>query len=67
MKAKEKAIELFEKMLNTDLHCMSKFCARQCALLAADEILQELENIDDGQTVIPYDYWQQVKTEINNL
>jgi hypothetical protein len=38
--------------------------AIQCSLRTVDELLKELENIDDGQTVIPYDYWQQVKQEI---
>jgi hypothetical protein len=37
----------------------------QCALIAVDEILQELENVDDGQTSIPYEYWQEVKNELN--
>jgi len=44
---------------------MELYHAKQCAFIAVDEILQELENIDDGQTVIPYDYWQEVKNELN--
>jgi hypothetical protein len=66
MKPKEKAEELFEKMLNTDLHCMSKFCARQCALLAVNEILNH-HSQEQGLYRIDTYYWQQVKTEINNL
>lgn len=38
-----------------------------CAVITVNEILEELENIDDGQTVIPYDYWNKVKQEIENL
>jgi len=41
--------------------------AKQCALIAVDEIIKELENIDDGQTVIPYNYWNLVKEEIEKL
>jgi endogenous inhibitor of DNA gyrase (YacG/DUF329 family) len=67
MTTKEKAEELFEKMLNTDGMDMTRFCSKQCALIAVGEILKELESIDDGQTVIPYNYWQQVKTEIKKL
>jgi hypothetical protein len=70
MEAKEKAEELVLKFLRVENNTPEWFnthIAKQCALIAVEEILQELENIDDGQTVIPYDYWQQVKTEINNL
>jgi hypothetical protein len=41
--------------------------AKQCALIAVDEMLKELEDIDDGQTMMPYGYWQEVKTEIEKL
>jgi hypothetical protein len=67
MEAKLKAEELFEKMLNTDLHCMTKFCARQCALIAVDEICEAIHYHYDNSTDIEWNYWQQVKTEINNL
>ena len=40
---------------------------KQCALISVDEMLKELESIDDGQTVIPYNYWQEVKQEIEKL
>jgi hypothetical protein len=77
MTPKEKAIELVDKYLdcenynnlNLDLFCdecgMSTTAAKICALICVDEILQELENGDDGQTSIPYDYWQEVKNELN--
>jgi hypothetical protein len=40
---------------------------KQCVLISVDEMLKELESIDDGQTVIPYNYWQEVKQEIEKL
>jgi hypothetical protein len=75
MEAKEKAKELVNNyrviLMQTDTDAGQEILctsiAKQCALIAVDEILKELESIDDGQTVIPYNYWQQVKTEINNL
>jgi hypothetical protein len=66
----EKAKELVLKFLRIENNTPEWFnthIAKQCALIAADEILKELESIDDGQTVIPYNYWQEVKNEINNL
>ena len=56
MTPKEKAKELIDKMLNeTDL-----VSAKQCALIAVDEILK----------TNPYkarNYWHEVKTEIEKL
>ena len=37
--------------------------AKQCALIAVDEII----NTEIGETVKGYDYWQEVKNEINKL
>ena len=41
--------------------------AVQCSIRTVDEILKELEDIDDGQTVIPYIYWEEVKKCIQNM
>ncbi len=41
--------------------------AKKCAIRAVDEILKEIEDIDDGQTFIPYEYWNEVKNEIEKL
>tara|TARA_R110000868_G_C10685312_1_gene747831 strand:- start:50 stop:253 length:204 start_codon:yes stop_codon:yes gene_type:complete len=67
MTPKEKAKELVDKFTFRCEECDYDWNAKQCALIAVDEILQELENADDGQTSIPYEYWEQVKSEIQKL
>ena len=68
MSAKEKANELVLKFLRIDNNTPEWFnthIAKQCALIAVDEILN-----NDGFTQFDQyltDYWQQVKTEIGNL
>lgn len=64
MTPKEKAEELVSKYY---FLADSLFEQKQCALIAVDEILKELEDIDDGQTVIPYTYWEEVKKCIQNM
>jgi hypothetical protein len=62
MTPKEKAIELVHKMYNSDLYVASKYAAKQCALIAVEEILNaHLFDLDEKE------YWQQVRTEIENL
>lgn len=58
MIAKEKAEELFDKMTME----IGKFNAKQCSLIAVDEILDMLI----GSTVT-IDYWHEVKNEIEKL
>ena len=68
MSAKEKANELVLKFLRIDNNTPEWFnthIAKQCALIAVDEILN-----NDGFTQFDQyltDFWQQVKTEIGNL
>jgi len=67
MTPKEKADELFRKMYQT--HSVSpsditKYFAKQCALIAVDEIWNELES---ERVFEKYDYWLQVKKEIEKL
>ena len=64
MEAKEKSKELIDKYKPL---CggywggkINKEFAKQCALIAVDEVLI---NVSLGE----YDYWEQVKTEINNI
>jgi len=82
MTPKEKAIELFDKMhieiYNRDMYD-DLYRAKQCALIAVDEILELKETQEEYQ--IQYDngewsrelgyryskYWQQVKQEIEAL
>jgi len=62
MKAKEKARELFDKMCYWHMvdGGSNQHEAKQCALIAVDEILNLLP-------LANRDYWQQVKQEITNL
>jgi vacuolar-type H+-ATPase subunit E/Vma4 len=79
MKAQEKAKELFDNYFDmkwqsyshrkTSIKSMTKHAAKQCALIAVDEIINaidfdwmQVQNLDREHA-----YWQQVKTEINNL
>ena len=66
MTPKEKAQDLFKKMYQT--HSVSasditKFFAKQCALVAVDEILAAGKDVDEFSD----SYWQEVKQEIEKL
>lgn len=68
MTPKEKAKELFDKfyieVLDRDgTSAMNGFEAKQCALIAVDEIMDALEKNGSWN----YDYWKQVKQEIEKL
>jgi hypothetical protein len=76
MEPKEKAEELVDKFENysfmdIDKRISSFNSAKQCALIAVDEICEILE--DNGLTFIEYhdrttiEYWLQVKQEIEKL
>ena len=72
MTPKEKAIELYNKMYETGFKPKSVLIrieqAKECALIAVDEILKEnLELPDEPETVVRYLFWQEVKQEIENL
>lgn len=77
MKARDKAKELVDTYLdiehynnlNLDLFCdecgMSDKAAKLCALIAVDEIMQEMDNV---MLPNPFkQYWEQVKQEISKL
>ena len=70
MEAKEKSKELIDKYKPL---CggywggkINKEFAKQCALIAVDEILKH-HSQEQGLYRIDTYYWQQVKTEINNI
>jgi hypothetical protein len=66
MEAKEKAEELVLKFLRIENNTPEWFnthIAKQCALIAADEVLS-IYKIGNQPT---QNYWKQVKIEINNL
>ena len=74
---KFKQVELFDSNEPTDLDCKieditsSSFTAKQCALIAVDEILYNFGYLTDGkQHYCAYEaieYYQEVKQEIQNL
>ena len=70
MTSKEKAEELFYKMLSTDKVDNYSFVgskvAKQCALIAVDEILEALEE-HQWQNRHVTEYWEEVKQEIEKL
>jgi hypothetical protein len=64
-KEKEKAEELVGKFIN-HTHESCKLEAKQCALIAVNEIIDSRPAITDSQ--LEYrNYWQQVKLEIERL
>jgi hypothetical protein len=70
MTQKEKAEELFEKMLYNDgdkYHHCSHYVGKNCALIAVDEMLNFQENLVITEGSLAYQYWQEVKTEIEKL
>ena len=80
MTSKEKAKELVEKMsmgeeFNGSLELMELYpvpknkYAKECALIAVDEILKENSKRDgENDEIIEYEpYWLQVKQEIGSL
>jgi hypothetical protein len=60
MTPKEKAQNLVQKFIQTN---GNSFFAKECALIAVDEIIKTF----DCTTPQSIDYWQEVKTEIQNL
>ena len=71
MTPKEKAIELYNKFLNpsgdTYLYGMLEHeSAKECALIAVDEIMLN-EKINHSSLDKTYEYWEEVKQEIENL
>jgi hypothetical protein len=71
MTPKEKAKELFDKFYSaipSDEIGENYNSAKQCALIAVDEILED--NVDDMSWElfdIRIEYWQEVEREIENL
>ena len=62
MTPKEKAIELVEKYDETLTYLESKSKAKQCALIAVDEIIKSQIGF-----IFKSIYWQKVRQEIENI
>jgi hypothetical protein len=73
MTAKEKAKELFKKYSKgKDEHgwalCEFNSCAKICTLIAVDEVIQQLIPIEKApNNKFAFQYWQEVKQEIEKL
>jgi hypothetical protein len=74
MTPKGKAKELVEKMFNVDLDCENEsMCmlylhAVRCALIAVDEIIQQLTPIEKApNNKSAFQYWNEVKQGIELL
>ncbi len=70
MTPKEKAKELYCKYTDAlnirDLQTTANRFAKQCALIAVDEVLI-IMNEEYFSGALKIEYWQEVKNEINNL
>jgi hypothetical protein len=68
MTPRDKAQELFDKILNEiDKTCDDYFTAKQCALIAVDEILDAIVIINEHNFEGLNKYWAEVKQEIEAL
>jgi len=66
MTPKEKAIDLVDKYLDLDFEIYLED-AKHCALIAVDEIIESHFFVLSGIKPSIYNYWQNVKQEINLL
>lgn len=65
MTAKEKAKELYEKILYGFQHSIDEYTAKKCATLCVDEIIKNYdEKYKYCNTKV---YWEEVKSEIEKL
>jgi len=62
MTPKEKAIELYEKMLRVEY----PLAAKHCALIAVDEVIEALHE-HHWQNRLIIDFWNEVKHELEKL
>jgi len=71
MTAKDKAEQLVDKMYMPENIYQGHELAKQCAIIAVDEIIKAktkiLDKGDGWQLVESNIYWQEVKQEIENL
>ena len=67
MTPKEKAIELVGNFADIKLYGGLKVVAKNCALIVVDEVLNSIDFATMLNGTDDYNYWQQVKKEIENL
>ena len=64
MTPKEKSQELF--MRNFEI-TVDDYCAKQCAMIAVDEIIEVISTVYEHDWNVLYPYWNEVKQEIEKL
>jgi hypothetical protein len=74
MRPKEKAIEIYDKFeehstysFNENKELSSKHHAKQCALIALNEIIQAIRYTEAKKDYGYVGYWNEVKQEIEKL
>ena len=67
MTPQEKAIQLVERYDDALTYLESKAKAKQCALVAVDELISQCWDYRDIDLGASYDYWKEVKQEIEKL
>ncbi len=69
MTPKEKAEELHNKFykINEGVNLIYFEEAKQCALIAVDEILEDIEDLESYDYKPKFSYWSKVKKEIELL
>ena len=70
LEPKEKAIELFNKFKLAPIgpiYFMHPQHSKKCAIIAVDEIIKQCWDYRDIDLQASYDYWQEVKKQINKL
>ena len=65
MTPQEKAKELVDKFSNVPL--LDSYEAKQCALIAVDEIIKAIKIADNITFMYVIDYYKEVKNEIEKL
>ena len=67
MTPKEKAKQLVDQYEHSTYSQVQGELAKQCALIAVDEVLNALANTNTRQFEFGFYYWKQVKHEIEQL
>jgi hypothetical protein len=69
MTPKEKAQDLYFAMINAGKGLTSSFLAKQCALIAVEELCTEFFSLAAPQHIKDekFEYWKEVKQEIEKL
>jgi len=67
MTPKDKAKELVDKFSDLEDGEMYIGKAKQCAIIAVDEIMKQCYDYRDIDLQASYDYWEEVKQEIEKL